>query len=125
MRERLGFGTPLAYAMGAVTTALVFIALSFTDNRLRAIIPMREDVDVAVTFDLSVLDFETVLAMFSRDGVNAKGSDYLSVDASAGSIASWHLALRAPQRETLRRLLASAAQTPGVRRIEAEPLAQA
>ena len=120
----LGFGTPAAYALGATTTVLVFLALSFTDQRLRAIIPMRDDVDVAVTFDLNVLDFETVLAIFSRDGVVAKGSDQVSIDAS-GPVACWHIALRAPHRATLRKSLIRAAQTPGVRHLEAAPLAQA
>lgn len=120
----LGFGTPLSYELGAVTTALVFLALSFPDERLRALVPLREEVDVVVTFDFELLDFNAVFALFCVKGLSAKRTGQISIDTANGRIASWHLSIDARHREPLVRAIAAASQTAGVRRVEMQPRAQ-
>jgi putative Mg2+ transporter-C (MgtC) family protein len=120
----LGFGTPLAYELGATTTVLVFLALSFTDKRLRSLVPYREEVDVAITFDFALLDCDAVYGLFHLDGVHAKRTDRLSIDGSNGRIGCWHLALHAKHDRLLLNAIAAASLAPGVVRIETQTSAQ-
>jgi putative Mg2+ transporter-C (MgtC) family protein len=120
----LGFGTPLAYELGATTTVLVFLALSFTDKRLRTLVSQRDELDVAVSFDFAALDLDRVYALFCVEGVHVKRTDRLSIDASSGRTGCWHLTLQSKHQAPLLHAIAAASQAPGVRAVEAVPAAQ-
>lgn len=120
----LGFGTPLAYELGATTTVLVFLALSFTDNLLRALVPQRDEMDVAVTFDFAQLDCDRVFALFSVAGVRAKRTDRLTIETANGRIGCWHLTLQSKDQQPLLEAIVAASRVPGVRHVETTAAAQ-
>jgi putative Mg2+ transporter-C (MgtC) family protein len=101
----LGFGTPLAYELGATTTVLVFLALSFTD-------------------DFAQLDCDRVFALFSVAGVRAKRTDRLTIETANGRIGCWHLTLQSKDQQPLLEAIVAASRVPGVRHVETTAAAQ-
>jgi len=117
----LGFGTPIAYVLAALTTVLVLVALSLTDKRLERVFPPRDAVLVAITFDLAVLTLDQIHALFEGRDVHPKRTEQLCIVREDGGkrVATWRLALHGKHVDRLTEALVVASGTPGVERIEA------
>jgi putative Mg2+ transporter-C (MgtC) family protein len=121
----LAFDTPMAYVLAIATTVLVFLSLSITDRRLDKAFPPKNELELALTFDLEALTLEAVERLFADAGIRIKHSNVLDVANDAGHrIATWRVTLHAHHGARVRAAIVAIAAAAGVHEIKSLPLAE-
>ena len=113
----LAFGTPMAYVLAVATTLLVFLCLSFTDKRLEMMFPPKDELDLAVTFDLDALSLDAVEGLFAGHGIRIKRSNVLDVATAAGRLATWRITLHGRHGARVRAAIVAVASASGMREV--------
>ncbi|HMD02599.1 MAG TPA: MgtC/SapB family protein, partial [Candidatus Baltobacteraceae bacterium] len=114
----LGLGTGLGYALASVTTVLTFATLAFSDKRLDALFPPRDEVDLAITLDVDRLSIEQLSALFEARGIHAKHVKILLIER-VGDARQARVGVQVHVRHSqrLRELIVELAARPEIARI--------
>jgi len=114
----VGFGTPEAYLIGALTAVVVLATLSFSDDKFERIYRPRFEVDAWITFEPKTISTEQVFEIFARVCLGVQPSARFELSEEDGAqVASWLLVLHASDRNSLLRAALDAGTIRGIRRI--------
>jgi putative Mg2+ transporter-C (MgtC) family protein len=120
----IGFGTPEAYVVAAVTTVIVLAALSFADDKLQRIYRSRFEVDAWVTFEPQKIAPDGVAALFVDSCLDLQRTARFELSEESGTqVAIWLLVLYADDREELRQAALIAGRVDGIRRVALSEIA--
>src|ERR1700693_2302416 len=114
----VGFGTPEAYLIGALTAVGLLATLSFSDDKFERIYRPRFEVDAWITFEPKTISTEQVFEIFARVCLGVQPSARFELSEEDGAqVASWLLVLHASDRNSLLRAALDAGTIRGIRRI--------